>query len=86
LKKIAGQGYDRLKKHESQLGDMELTVNIKKINNEGRAKVFEVFLKLISKNRSGTFDVRNEEWDIKKALHGAFAALDTHVEHTLKSK
>jgi len=84
LKKIAEQGHNKLKKYVSQLGDIELTVNIKTINDEGRAKVFEVFLKLSSKDKSKTFDVRNEEWDIKKALHGAFAALESYVEHSLK--
>ncbi|MBU2589368.1 MAG: hypothetical protein KKA65_03285 [Nanoarchaeota archaeon] len=86
LKKIVEQGYAKLQNYESQLGNIELTVHVKVMNDQGRAKVFDVSLKLSSKKRSGTFDVRNEEWDLKKSLHGAFAALEINLQHTLKLK
>ncbi len=86
LKNISEKAHEKFKTYAPELGDIELAVHVKKINEKGRAKVFSVVLNLFSKNNPSGFDVAKEEWDLKKALHSAFEAMESYVAHSLKKK
>lgn len=66
-----------------------LIINFKTKNSEpGKSnKLYQIFMKLTAAGtKQGVFDIREEEWELEKALHKAFDSMERLIEHKLKVK
>jgi len=86
LRDIIERGYNKVMR-DTHLKNAQLTVDVKKINAEGAAKLYRIILRLVSPGtKKGWFDVRHEDWELARAVHRAIDNLKENIKHTLKKE